>query len=267
MPEELINALVRDYENILPLSEAERRLLTDIKPQKLYFKKDSVVFREEEPANYFLLVKEGVCFNHRHLEDGSRQIMDLYFPGEVVALGELSRAFHVSGLTTFSDTVLLAYDKAEIKEQFSRSARLSRLFIELMSQEQANLTERLVGVSRYGAKQRVARFLLEVYQRSSRASNDTYQSCGAVLPVPVLPTELKVAKNLVGIPQVLIADALGLSIVHVNRVLRQFREEGYIRTRSQGIELLDVGAIKTAAGWWEEERRASDINDRGEVEG
>jgi len=267
MAENLVDAFVRDYEDLFPLSEAERCLLTQIKPQKLCFKKDSVVFREEEPARYFLLVKEGICFNHRHLEDGSRQIMDLYFPGEVVALGELSLDYHISGLTTFSDTVLLAYDKAEIKEQFARSAGLSRLLIELMSQEQASLTERLVGVSRHCAKQRVASFLLEVYQRSSRAHHLGHRSNVDASPVPLLAANVTRPQNLVEIPQVLIADALGLSIVHVNRVLRQFKEAGYIRTRSQGIELLNVNAIKDAAGWVVKVGRPSVSESQGQIEG
>lgn len=249
MAEELINALVKNFDDAVELSEDERLLLTEIKPQRLHFKKDSVVFREEEPANYFLLVKEGICFNHRHLEDGRRQIMDLYFPGEVIALGELSRVCHVSGLTTFTDAVILAYDKADIKEKFSRTARLSRLCIELISREQAILTERLVGIARHSAKQRIAFFLLEVNQRLSPTSNIIQNQEKAALSPDLPSASLGGLRNLVGIPQVLIADALGLSIVHVNRVLRQLREAGCINIGSQGIELLDVDALKVAAGW------------------
>ncbi len=249
MAEELISALVNVSADTLQLSEDEHLLLAQIKPQRLHFEKNAVVFREEEPANYFLLVKEGICFNHRHLEDGSRQILDLYFPGEVIALAELSRASHVSGLTTFSEAVILAYDKAEIKEKFSQTARLSRLFIELLSREQAILTERLVDVARHSANKRIARFLLEMNQRASAASNIIGHTGAAILPARLSTEKLSGLRNLVGIPQVLIADALGLSIVHVNRVLRQFKKAGCIRIGSQGIELLDVDAIKLAAGW------------------
>lgn len=213
-----------------------------------------------------MLVKEGICFNHRHLEDGIRQIMDLYFPGEVIALGELSRASHVSGLTTFSDAVILAYDKAEIKEKFARTARLSALFIELMAREQAVLTERLVGASRYSASQRVASFLLEMHQRASPSGNVARHPVVSCLPVKLPPSSLLGPQNLVTIPQVLIADALGLSIVHVNRVLRQFREVGCIRISGQGIELLDVVAIRKIAGWAQESVRDSALYDQGKVD-
>lgn len=258
MANELINALVNVSVDSLQLSDEEHLLLAQIKPQRLYFEKDAVVFREEEPANYFLLVKEGICFNHRHLEDGSRQILDLYFPGEVIALAELSKGSHLSGLTTFSETVLLAYDKAEIKEKLSKTARLSGLFIDLLSREQAILTERLVDVARHSANKRIARFLLEMNQRASASSNVIRHAEASALAARLSSHSLSGLKNLVAIPQVLIADALGLSIVHVNRVLRQFKEAGCIRIGSQGIELLDVDAIKLAAGW-EPEGEASSI--------
>lgn len=53
MAEELINALVKNSEDYLQLSEEERLLLTEIKPQRLHFKKNAVVFREDEPARFF----------------------------------------------------------------------------------------------------------------------------------------------------------------------------------------------------------------------
>jgi len=247
MARELINALAGNVEYVADLSEPEQQILNEVEPQHLHFGRGDVVFREGEPSHFFLLVEQGVCFNHRHLEDGSRQIIDLFFPGEVVALGELSSSVHGSGLTTFSAATILAYDKQDIKERFSRSPALSRLFIELISQEQANLTERLVGVSRHSARQRVAHFLLEVYFRSSRALG--YRARAALPTCSVSQGNGEAQVNLVSIPQVLIADALGLSVVHVNRVLRLFREEGLIRTQSHGIEILDLEGIKSVAGW------------------
>ena len=257
MAEELIKALTKDSYDVSQLSEDERLLLAEITPQQLHFEKDSVVFREEEPANYFLLVKEGICFNHRHLEDGSRQIMDLYFPGEVVALSELAREAHVTGLTTLSEAVILAYDKAEITEKCSRTARLSKLFMELLFREQAILTDRLVEVARHSANKRVAHFLLDVNQRLAPSTKALHHAGADALSASCSAKNFTGLSNLVGIPQVLMADALGLSIVHVNRVLRQFKEAGWIRIRSQGIELLDMEALKAAAGWESEGQATS----------
>lgn len=249
MARELINVLSGSVESIRNLSDAEEQILNEIEPRRLNFGKGSVVFREGEPANSFLLVESGTCFNHRHLEDGSRQVIDLYFPGEVIALGELSTEYHSSGLSTFSETVILAYGKEDVKERFSRSPALARLFIEMISREQANLTERLVGVSRHCARQRMAHFLLEIQTRSARAVNFYPRALVQPLFSAGSPINISGRASLVGVPQNLIADVLGLSVVHVNRVLRQFREEGLILTHSQGIEVLDPAGVKQVAGW------------------
>jgi len=247
MPRELVKAVVGNIECVSDLSEEEEALLNEIKPQHQGFKEGSVIFREGEPSNHFLLVKAGICYNHRHLEDGRRQIIDLFFPGEVVALGELSCVVHASGLTAYSDCDLLAYDKAVVKDRLSGSPTLSRLFIELISKEQVNLTNRLVGAARHSARQRVAHFLVEVQYRYRRGEAHTSPPMAQAAGAETRPAPKCVP--LVGIPQILIADALGLSVVHVNRVFRQFRDEGLIRRDGQGGELADLEGLKIAAGW------------------
>lgn len=254
MARALIQALVGYVQFGASISTEKQRLMANLHPQMLDFGKGSVVFREGEPANHFLVVEKGICFTHRHLEDGSRQIIDFYFPKEVVALGELSKTHHAAGLMTLSETLLAAYDKDEITEEFSRSSELSRLFINMISEEQANLTERLVGLTRYSARQRVAHFLLEVDFRQKRSGEPNAREHH---DKSERATQLNQSKNLVKIPQVMIADSLGLSIVHVNRILRQLREEGCIATRGHGVELLHMKALKEIAGWPEGEPTSS----------
>lgn len=259
----LLNALARGAEYVSSLSDSDRLILNGLKPQKLQFDKNTVVFREGEPANHFLLVERGVCFSHRHLENGSRQIIDLYFPGEVVALGELSKFHHTSGLMTLSDTVLAAYDKTRITRNFSRSPVLSRLFIDMISQEQANLTDRLVGLTRYNARQRIAYFLLEIRFRANRARQLQPGLRRGVGAKRLIPKPALWPPNMVRIPQVLIADSLGLSIVHVNRVLRQLRQQGCIATCGQGIVLLDVEALEAIAEWCSPEPVPASLQSNG----
>lgn len=249
MARALIQALCGYAEFGSSLSKVEQLLINNLHPQMLEFDKNTVVFREGEPANRFLLVKKGICFTHRHLEDGSRQIIDFYFPREIVSLGELSKAHHTAGLMTLSETVLAAYDKDEITQEFSGSPELSRLFINMISEAQANLTERLIGLTRYPARQRMASFLLEVDSRQRRADDPGGRDLpGKDREAAQLET-LSRSSSLVKIPQMMIADSLGLSIVHVNRILRQLREEDCIATRGHGIELLNMAALKEIARW------------------
>lgn len=231
------------------LSERELLIVNGLDRCTARYPKNSIVFREDEPSEHFYMVEEGVCFTHRHLEEGSRQIIDIYFPGEIVALDEFSRSDHGSGLTTLSDSVLTAYDKTEVTQVFCQSSVLSRLLINMISREHAILTERLVGLARYCARQRTANFLLEIRHRIERSKrvrqHGPNRTAGKVQDIRE-PT--RQAPDVVRLPQAVIADALGLSAVHVNRVLGQFRDEGYIDLSQPGITLIDLEGLDGIAG-------------------
>ena len=51
------------------------------------------------------------------------------------------------------------------------------------------------------------------------------------------------------ITQEVLADALGLSVVHTNRVLQQVRHNGLLETRSGQMKILDLQAMRTVADW------------------
>lgn len=237
------------FEYAALLSDRELLIVNGLGRCSSHYPKNSIVFREDEPSEHFYMVEEGVCFTHRHLENGSRQIIEIHFPGEIVALDELSRSDHGSGLTTLSDCVLTAYNKMEVTQVFCQSPVLSRLFINMISREHANLTERLVGLARYCARQRTAHFLLEIRHRIERSKRirqrGPRRASGKVQDIRE-PT--RQAPNVVRLPQAVIADALGLSVVHVSRVLGQFRDEGYVDLSRPGITLIDTEALNGIAG-------------------
>ncbi|MEX0604428.1 MAG: Crp/Fnr family transcriptional regulator [Marinobacter sp.] len=237
------------FDYVARLSERELLIVNALDRCSSRYPKNSIVFREEDPSEHFYMVEEGVCFTHRHLEDGSRQIIDIYFPGEIVALDELSRSEHGSGLTTLSESVLTAYNKTEVTQVFCQSPVLSRLFINMISREQVNLTERLVGLARYCARQRTAHFLLEIRHRIERSKRTGQRrpkrKAGKIQDIRE-PTHQ--APNVVRLPQAVIADALGLSVVHVSRVLGQFRDEGHVDLSRPGITLLNITGLESVAG-------------------
>ena len=88
------------------------------------------------------------------------------------------------------------------------------------SRDEAMVVEHLVGLGRRDATERMAHFLLELYARLR------------------LVGQAKENRFACPLSQYLLADALGLSAVHVNRVLRQLREEG-LCTFQKGVVVLD----------------------------
>lgn len=203
----------------------------DLKSSLYTFEKNEIVFREGEPSNSILCVARGACFSYRDLKDGSRQVLDLFFPGEVIGLAECGMARRRNGLITLDTTEFLVYPKREFTDIFSSSPILANLMVQLISREQAVLLERMIGLGRRSAKQKLAHFLLEIRYRMKRGNPS------------------RSGDNVLFFPQIVIADALGLSAVHVCRTLHYLSDQGLISRSGLGIKLNNIEGLEEIAGW------------------
>ncbi|MEX0583210.1 MAG: helix-turn-helix domain-containing protein, partial [Sneathiella sp.] len=102
---------------------------------------------------------------------------------------------------------------ADLLGAFERTPRLATAVLWAASRDEAMVVEHLVGIGRRGAEERIAHFMLELGARLSLVGLGS--KAGFACPLT----------------QYLLADALGLSAVHVNRVLRRLRERGLLTIR------------------------------------
>jgi CRP-like cAMP-binding protein len=88
-----------------------------------------------------------------------------------------------------------------------------------------------VNIGRRSAIERTAHFFLELGQRLALIGRVTNN--GFARPLN----------------QYVLADALGLSAIHVNRILRQLRERGLITLKAQQVIILDLAGLEDLAGF------------------
>ena len=122
---------------------------------------------------------------------------------------------HVSdhSIEPITDIEVTEVHGSDLFEAFAETPRLATAVLWTASRDEAMVVEHLVGIGRRGAAERMAHFLLELGARLSLVGMG--DRAGYDCPLT----------------QYLIADALGLSAVHVNRVLRQLREQGMVTFR------------------------------------
>ena len=170
-----------------------------------------------EPLRHGYVVEDGWGCRYRVLHDGRRQILNFMLPGDYLgASSDLMRSpdHSVATLTgcriyRFPVSMLTALERSfpELRDAFDRSER----------RDLSLLLERIVDLGRRNARERVARLILELHQRLCLVG----LSAGQTFDFPLTQETL--------------ADALGLSIVHVNRTLRRLKAEGLIDYRSGQI--------------------------------
>jgi len=181
-------------------------------------------------ASAFVLSRGWAC-SFKLLPNGARQIVDFQIPGDFLGLRSIlfRTADHsIEAVTRIEATEVLASD---LLDAFARAPRLATAILWAASRDEAMVVEHLVNIGRRSAEGRVAHFLLELGARLALAGAG--DRAGFDCPLT----------------QYHLADALGLSAVHVNRVLRHLREEGLVTFQRGRVTFDDFSRLQVIAGF------------------
>jgi CRP-like cAMP-binding protein len=207
------NALARKLGAFVALSETELAVLEELNKRRRTFVagRDLVEQGQTEQSAYVL--SSGWACSYKLLEDGQRQIVDFQIPGDFLGLRSL--LMHVSdhSVEPINDIEVTEVLRNDLLGVFTQTPRLATAILLAASRDEAMVVEHLVNIGRRSAAERTANFLLELGARLALVGMGS--KAGFECPLS----------------QYLMADALGLSAVHVNRVLRQLREDGLVTFR------------------------------------
>jgi CRP-like cAMP-binding protein len=210
---------MRRLRALATLSEEEQALVRALGEHRQRHAPGEELVAEGQPPGRARFVLSGWASWQRVMPDGRRQIFGFILPGEGVGLGErpappsLASAVALTALETIDAEPLLEVIRGGRAPGMKQAVEQSRRL------EQSLLLDHVVRLGRQTAYERVAHFLLELQQRLEVAGLGDAQR----FPLPLT--------------QEILADALGLSIVHVNRTLQQLRRERLIELRS-GVAIL-----------------------------
>jgi len=225
------SCIVRHFESYEDLEEKDRQLLLSLEEGPKEWPKNTLLWHQGDQSDSFYTLKKGWACSFRDLEDGTRQVLDVYVPGDIVGLRQFSFRKHITSVTMLSDAELCAFPRHHLNDIFSSSLLLCSIMFMITSRDQAILLERLVNLGRRSAREKLAHFLVELSHRLRRTN--TYIENHLSLPLS----------------QSVLADALGLSAVHVSRTFQEFRQEGLLNTGNSHLELIDIKALAAVAGF------------------
>lgn len=187
-----------------------------------------MVHQGQVDQSAYILASGWVC-SYKLLSGGARQVVDFQVPGDFLGLRSVlfrTSDHNIEPITPVEASEVLA---ADLLDAFNRTPRLATAVLWAASRDEAMVVEHLVGIGRRDAKERTAHLLLEL---------------GARLKLVGLGSVTGYACPL---SQYMLADALGLSAVHVNRVLRELREGGLVAFRRGKVSFLDFNALVALA--------------------
>lgn len=198
------------------------RLLDRVEHEVVEIAADSVVINRSERNTRFLAVESGWLYRYRQSQDGSRQVVTFILPGDLINPDAAVVTSMDYGVRTLTDVTLRKIEKQTMGRLLESAPTLIAGLWWTSVQEKGMLQAQVVRLGRERAVVRVGSLLLELHHRLLMVESAIDQSCYCL---PLTQREL--------------ADALGLSSVHVSRVFSDLRKQRLIRTRRGEVELID----------------------------
>jgi CRP-like cAMP-binding protein len=190
--------------------------------------------REGEPPTGCGVLVSGFAYRQKLTGDGGRQILSIHIPGEALDFQNifLNVADHSVQMLTRGHIALIP--RADIQKIARSSAAIGHAILVNILVDASIFREWILNVGRRDAKSRLAHVLCEMAVRLD--AHGLADDMGYHLPMT----------------QAELADALGLTPVHLNRVIRSLELDGLINRSKRDITFPD----------WERMRDIADFNDR-----
>lgn len=212
-------------------------------------KAGSPLFRQGEPFDHILIVQSGWAQIHKLFEDGRRQILRFALPGDLIGFEGSEGTGMAYGADAITDMSVCAIKRSVFYRVCADSPALAMNFASMATREALAAWNHVGALGQQAALGRVANLLLDLHRRITSCP-DGWQvgrqdegghgeggqgegGSGVVLHLPL--------------SQLHIADATGLTPVHVCRTLKRMKTEGLLEFRKGDLVLLDPGRLARIA--------------------
>jgi CRP-like cAMP-binding protein len=227
----VLEPLVRKLECEAGLSAEERKAVLSLPVTIRQMRADHDIVGERDQPSQCCLVLDGWLNRHKILQDGTRQILSFHIAGDMPDLHGLHLTTMDHSLSTLVSSKVAFVQHETIRTLLSDYPRLGHLLWRDTLIDAAIFREWIVGMGRRDAPARIAHLLCELFVRMRAVRLTTGYSCN----FPVSQSAL--------------ADALGLSTVHVNRSIMELRGQAFITLEKQTLTILNWDALKRYAGF------------------
>lgn len=219
-------ALIRKLESIFDLADEERTALEALPMQVQVLKADQDIVREGDRPSRSCLILDGYAATYNVTGRGKRQIMAFHMPGDIPDLQSLHLKVLDSSLGTLTQSTVGFIQHEALRDLCRRYPRLNDAFWRETLVDASIFREWVMNLGQRDATTRIAHLFCEWVVRGRAVGLVRDHTC----EMPMTQAEL--------------GDAMGISTVHVNRVLQALRAQGLIRLAGNTLTLLDWEQLK-----------------------
>lgn len=226
------NRLFRKLSAVASLDISDCRAIEKLSRDVRPFERGQEIIAQGERPEYLHLMIDGWSARYKDLRSGDRQIVGFMIPGDFCDL-------HVQILGAMDHTIQAMNDcrvafipSDQFEKLTSEGPRLTRALWWTTLVDEAVLREWVLNTGRRGAYEAAAHLMCEMHFRMDQVGLVDEEG---EFSLPLTQEEL--------------GDALGITSVHTNRVLKQLRKEELVSFRSKLLTIRDLKRLREAAGF------------------
>ncbi|MCW5692845.1 MAG: Crp/Fnr family transcriptional regulator [Pseudolabrys sp.] len=190
-----------------------------------------LILHPKEWSEFVPIVCSGWAMSSIALPDGRRQVISFLLPGDIVSVGSLLAPLSGHTVEAITEVTYRKFKRQEIKELlFGRVDLLERLFT-LWNEAKARADQLALDLGRRRADERIARLILRLSEKVAKRSLVRTQTFDFPLR------------------QRHIADATGLTPVHVSKILGELQRAGMIEISGRSLTILNASELHRVADW------------------
>lgn len=226
----MLNRFVEKLSRYADLSEPEIAALQRATAVTREVPARSDLIREGDQPGPVLVMIDGWAMRYKILPNGSRQITAFMMPGDACDLhvGLLAEMDH--SIQTLTPSRVASIGRDEMDALLDEYRGIARAMYVAQLADEGTLRAWIVSMGRRSSMERVAHLICELYVRGQAIQRDDGE---CEMPFS----------------QIVLADALGMTPVHINRMLRDLRERDIIAMRRNCITIRNPSALASVAGF------------------
>jgi CRP/FNR family transcriptional regulator len=184
----------------------------------------------KEWSEFVLIICGGRAVSSVALPDGRRQILSLLLPGDIVFATGLFEPISGRAVEAITEVIYRKFKRSEFKALLFEYPDLFEMLAKIWSEERARADQLALDLGRRTADERIARLILNLAERLAERG----MMNGQTMEFPLRQRH--------------IADATGLTAVHVSKVLGEFQRAGLIAIGSRSLTITDATELRRVAG-------------------
>jgi CRP-like cAMP-binding protein len=226
---ELFGPMIRKLERLNQLDEADREAIRRLPFTRREEKAGAFLVTEGDHLSECCLLVEGYACRHKMTAKGGRQIVSFHLPGDILDVQHLLLPTADHNVQTITAAVVACLPIRELQQLARSRPRIGDALWRDSLIDASVFREWVLNVGRRDAKSRLAHMLCEFAARREAAGLGS-------------PERFELPMS-----QEQIADAVGLTPVHVNRMLRELADDGVIERDKRDIQIADWARMKQVA--------------------